>query len=1536
MKVTRNFLLFIFLLPLLLYGQRPFINDFVPNGVPVGDTINIIGSNLGSNAIPPRVFFGGVAASSVEFINDRFIRAVVPSGALYGSITVINDNGLLAQSRQNFLLSFHGGNTINTFDDEYIQPAGSNAYDICMCDLDANGLNDIVITHNNAAASSDIDEISIFLNNTTGTGSLSGTDFVRTMGIKHIGHNGGFISTTCADLDLDGLPELLFTTNVGTTNEHIIIYKNSGIVAGELVLTALTGTPLRLPQTSEGNNRTPRRLKVADIDRDGRPDIVVGNEEDNTFHVFKNMTSGGDITFNEDAIEIMITLETSSEGTETGSIDLADFNNDGLVDVVALPFRAPNQPIYVFQNTSVVDEIAFIQAEGISERSRRVNVGTADFDNDGLIDIITTNNRGNEISIYRNITAEEGAEIRFESSGIKIDLSSTSGTLGLWNVDFADFDGDGLVDIVSTSTGFLVTGLSIIKNTSGVSGEISFADPELIETSNTSLNVCAGDLNNDGKPDIAFTHDVAPDASGNLGIFLNRNCVSPEITPDENLSFCLNQDFTLQATHTVGASYQWAIGSSATGSISYVEGDTSKVIISITAGNPADISVTINQDGCSETTTTGFSILNGIVPTQPRIRIAGSVLTDTDVERVCAGSAVTLFITGEGIGAPTNVYEWRLPDGSSSTNPTISFNASAENAGIYSVSVQQNDVGCYSSPSAPFRLEVNELPFVKIVNSVVGATLNFCEGTNQTLNLLTLDGNYSYQWLEDGVGIPEEESDALDIDQTGDYSVMVTDNDVDCNITSPIYSARRLPSPRVNVMGRSNVCAGDNEIYTSLATGARGFPLEYSWKIDSAGGIEIFNSGRQDDLETITRSFSLYDNYRITHTASYSTDQISPLCFDDTTFAVISSPAPEITFNVKNDTFKCPLDTILVEVINPAPNNVDTYEWFVNNANRNADTSFLQVYVPRSENIDSVYAKVSSVNDIGCSVTDSVRIINYDTTSLKIDTEIESLIAGDTTVESITYPLILLSADNSVELLATGGSDYNWDPAASIDNPTGNSVTFYPVRPLSFVSLNGKDANGCENSYSVAVILNNVRPRSAITVTTQAEVNALNTNIDTIDGNLTIGYTDGSSSQSNITDLTPLSNMTHITGNLIIRQNGQLVNLDDLDNLQSIGGIFRVEDNAKLTTLGDFTNLQTIGESFSVSDNDTLITLGDFTNLQSIGGNFEVGGNYQLTTLADFPNLQSIGGVFWVNGNYTLTTMGNFSALTSIGIGGISVPFLNFEYRDNVSIVVENNPGLSNCCVLARFLNQGNNRVEGNTYITNNAAGCDENTIQNTCRLIVITNKKHQIAYDNIDPISISFTVRGGAMGWTSDIVYTPAGADFITLSSTEGRDQTGAITITATPVVNTSVERTATITLTTTGIGTPVTQTIVITQGEENTPNINIPNINIPNTDTSNTNTPNTNTPNTPDTLNTPLSTHTKESIFTLYPNPTKGTLTIEGVTGYLQMHIYDLVGREVMTYSLTPSKKTIDVSDLPSGMYVVTLRGEDKTWTEVLIIVN
>ena len=465
-----------------------------------------------------------------------------------------------------------------------------------------------------------------------------------------------------------------------------------------------------------------------------------------------------------------------------------------------------------------------------------------------------------------------------------------------------------------------------------------------------------------------------------------------------------------------------------------------------------------------------------------------------------------------------------------------------------------------------------------------------------------------------------------------------------------------------------------------------------------------------------------------------------------------------------------------------------------------------------------------------------------------------------------------------------------------------------------------------------------------ITVSTQAAVNALSDTLagkTRIRGNLIIGYTSGSS-QSNITNLTPLSNITHITGNLRIQQNGQPINLNGLDSLQSIEGDFQVNHNDRLTTLGnfpvlrsvggdfhvftnnrlttlDFPGLQTIGGFFRVGYNDRLITLGGFPALTSIGigaltrrnnevsivvennsrlpdcytlteflpggthavsgsvtiqnnatggscnskngiinsiyqgsitvttqaqvnalrdtlagktrvegnltigytsgnsrsdiidltslrnivritGNLNIQQNGQLVNLNGFNNLQTIGGYFEVKDNDTLTFLGNFPALTSIGITG------------GISISVSNNPRLSTCCVLTDFFSDGVNAVSGDIFINDNAMGCNSESDINVITL-TLTSSDDTIAYNDTDFIAIDFTVGCGATGWTSAITYMPAEANFITLSSTGRTGQTGVITLMATPRINTDVERTATIMLSTTGGTDTASQTVVIMQ---------------------------------------------------------------------------------------------------------------------------
>ena len=87
--------------------------------------------------------------------------------------------------------------------------------------------------------------------------------------------------------------------------------------------------------------------------------------------------------------------------------------------------------------------------------------------------------------------------------------------------------------------------------------------------------------------------------------------------------------------------------------------------------------------------------------------------------------------------------------------------------------------------------------------------------------------------------------------------------------------------------------------------------------------------------------------------------------------------------------------------------------------------------------------------------------------------------------------------------------------------------------------------------------------------------------------------------------------------------------------------------------------------------------------------------------------------------------------------------------------------------------------------------------------------------YDAATMTDIAFMVGGNATGWTSNIVYTPDGADFIGLDVASNVAERGSVTVTATPTgINSGIERSATITISTSGPGTsPAAVTLTITQ---------------------------------------------------------------------------------------------------------------------------
>jgi hypothetical protein len=453
-----------------MISPAPVITAITPANGPVGSAVTITGNYFNSAPDSNIVHFGAVQAA-VTAATDTTITAIVPAGTTWQPVTVTT-NLLTGRYEPPFNLTFDGtGFNTTSFNSKVSYTTGNYPRNVAMGDLDGDGRADLAVVNNNS------NTLSIF-RNTGATDSIS-----LAARIDYTTGDAPF-NVTIDDLDGDGKKEVIVADYYDNT---ISVYKN----------VSSNGSIALAPRVSYATGENPIYVTVGDLNADGLPEIVAVNNNSYTVSVFKNTSVNGNLSFSPSV--------QFAAGNWPWACSISDLNGDAKPDIVVANYYGNS--ISVLRNTGTWNSISFATKVDYATGNYPSHVFTGDLDGDSKPDIIVPNSDSQTFSIFKNIS---------DSSAIilapKTDYAA--GFIPLY-VAMGNLDGDGKPDLCVVNFGSNT--ISVFKNTSSI-GTISLAPKVDYVTEMSPRNVVIGDLNGDGKPELAFINSNA----NSLSILRNR------------------------------------------------------------------------------------------------------------------------------------------------------------------------------------------------------------------------------------------------------------------------------------------------------------------------------------------------------------------------------------------------------------------------------------------------------------------------------------------------------------------------------------------------------------------------------------------------------------------------------------------------------------------------------------------------------------------------------------------------------------------------------------------------------------------------------------------------------------------------------------------------------------------------------------------------------------------------------------------------------------------------------------------------------
>ncbi|MDR9416551.1 MAG: FG-GAP-like repeat-containing protein, partial [Gracilimonas sp.] len=223
-------------------------------------------------------------------------------------------------------------------------------------------------------------------------------------------------------------------------------------------------------------------VAAGDIDRDGYPDAVVANQSSNEISVLINNQSGGffQAGFGGSA--------TYSAGTSPNEISVGDFDNDGDLDIVSSNSGSGNVSVFLNNGDGT---LAAAANYGVGTTPSAVS--SADVDGDGYADLLVSNSATDNISVLINDGDGTYATAVNYTAG---DAPSA--------VNPVDIDGDGDIDLLVANADS--DNITLLSN----NGDGTFAAQVNYGADDQPTDILAFDYDEDGDLDI-FTSNYTAD-----------------------------------------------------------------------------------------------------------------------------------------------------------------------------------------------------------------------------------------------------------------------------------------------------------------------------------------------------------------------------------------------------------------------------------------------------------------------------------------------------------------------------------------------------------------------------------------------------------------------------------------------------------------------------------------------------------------------------------------------------------------------------------------------------------------------------------------------------------------------------------------------------------------------------------------------------------------------------------------------------------------------------------------------------------------